>query len=329
MGNLAKDTTEIDLWAFDDIEAEEGSEALSPPPRTADSILPVPRDADKIKARQPKEPAPAKADGKLDRIKVNVGKPQMRAQSGSVAGMAKPGNDFDDLDHWDEPEALAAEIEELPEIEPPPVTPAEPAAREKIAPIAETQDEFSPVIAENSTPVSLRPRLNLTAIERVGLVALAVMLLVGGVAIFLGTISRLPTGDLAKANDFPIQGKQFQIQSADTYWRAPKSDDPVRRDTQLIPVLAMDSSGGPAAIRVFFRNGDGEFVGDAVTRTLKSGGKFEIAATAGFDDVGMHAAYRAGQSKPWTIEILEAPSENSPATEFKKLFELHVSPDRR
>ena len=54
-----------------------------------------------------------------------------------------------------------------------------------------------------------------------------------------------------------------------------------------------------------------------------------IPATAGFDDIGMHAAYRTGGTKPWTVEIYEAPSENASGKEFTKLFETHISTDRR
>jgi len=70
-------------------------------------------------------------------------------------------------------------------------------------------------------------------------------------------------------------------------------------------------------------------MGDAVNRTLQPGVPLQIAATAGFEDVGMHAAYRTGQSKPWTIEVLEAPSEGALNSEFRKLFEINISTDRR
>ena len=54
-----------------------------------------------------------------------------------------------------------------------------------------------------------------------------------------------------------------------------------------------------------------------------------LAATAGFEDIGMHAAYRTGQSKSWSVEVREAPSEDSPVQDFKKLFEMSISTDRR
>jgi hypothetical protein len=54
-----------------------------------------------------------------------------------------------------------------------------------------------------------------------------------------------------------------------------------------------------------------------------------VAATAGFEDVGMHAAYRTGQSEPWSVQVYEAPSEDTPGPAFKKLFEMNVSTDLR
>ena len=62
---------------------------------------------------------------------------------------------------------------------------------------------------------------------------------------------------------------------------------------------------------------------------VSGGAPIQFAATDGFNDPGMHAAYRTGQAKPWTIEVFEAPSEDSAAGEFKKLFEMNIASDRR
>ncbi len=138
---------------------------------------------------------------------------------------------------------------------------------------------------------------------------------------------------MTKETDFPIKGGKFVVNSAVTYWREPVTSggkiDTVRRDTLLIPEIDLSTSGGAAGMRVFFRDGDGELVGDVVTRTVKGDMKFQVAATAGFDDLGKYAAYRTGQGKPWTIEVLEAPAEDSPTEEFKKLFEMKISTERR
>lgn len=177
---------------------------------------------------------------------------------------------------------------------------------------------------------SLRPRLGLSLVERVGLIALAVLLVGGGIAVYVNTVSQLPSGDSRlQADDFPVKGKYLTMVSADSFWREPKAEDSARRGTQLIPVAEFTTTGGPAALRVFFRDANGDLVGDGVTRLARPGEPIRIAATAGFDDLGMHAAYRTDKKHPWIIEVHEAPSENSSAAEFLKLFEMKVAPDRR
>jgi hypothetical protein len=178
------------------------------------------------------------------------------------------------------------------------------------------------------------PQFGLSPIERLGLAVLAALLLIGGGVVFFHTVLRLPTeAERVKSGDFPIKGQHVVIESADTFWRAPiragTGIETFRRGTQLLPVLTLTSSAGPGAVRLFFRNPEGQVMGDAVTRTLQPGVPLQIAATAGFEDVGMHAAYRTGLSKPWTIEVLEAASESSPKGDFKKLFEINISTDRR
>lgn len=338
LGNLIKDTTEQDLWAFDDLDPA-AEEAAGAPPKPAGPGIPAPRDVEKMKVRQLVDNPGSKPVSYQESVNVNVGKSRPVGPAGPSKGQSKPGQEFDELDHWDEPEA-ARPLPEIPveKFAPSPVEPPPPATAKTqpvvtpppVTPPADSQDEFSPVVPANATPVSLRPHLHLSKVERLGLVALTALLLIGGVMIYLNTINRLPTATgRVKATDFPIQGQHLAIVSADSFWRAPKAADTVRRGTQLVPVAELTSSGGPGAIRVFFRNDDGDLIGDAVTRHLQSGTKLQIAATAGFDDVGMHAAYRTGDGKPWTIEVFEAPTENTPGPDFKKLFEMDVASDRR
>lgn len=324
LSNLPKDTTEHDLWAFDDIDSLE-EEATVVLPKSPESGIPVPRDPEKMKIRQLGDPALSKTGGNYESVRVNVSTNRPKVPIASTTGQSEPGREFDDLDQFEEPEAARPVVQTPPETAALAVAPAPPTT-----PPADSRDEFSPPVRDNLTPVSLRPRLNLTNFERLGLVALVVLLLIAGTMFFLNTINRLPTGsNLVKANDFPIRGSHLTIVSADSFWRMPKTADTVRRGTQLIPVVDLTTSGGPAAIRVFFRNSDGDVIGDAVTRFIKSDGKLQVAATAGFDDVGMHAAYRTGDNKPWTIEVLEAATENAPGPEFSKLFEMNISTDRR
>jgi hypothetical protein len=344
LDDFLKDSNELDLWAFDEIEPVE-EKPVKPPSRSSSSDIPAPREARKKKAPEPEAPFPEKTLGSRNSIQVNVSSkdPRPKSQSTGAPMKSKPGDDFDDLDHWDEPDSVAP----LPEIEP--EIPSEPAVPkesvvESVEPeitppvvaavIAGDVDEFSPVVPENATPISLVPHLGLSKVERIGLWALLGVLLIGGGILYFATIHRLPTETVrVRQGDFPVKGRHLTILSADTFWRAPIMEGPnvetFRRGTQLLPVVTLAASGGPAAVRLFFRNEDGLVMGDAVTRTIQSGVPLEIAATAGFEDVGMHAAYRTGQSKPWTIEVFEAPAATSPNPDFKKLFEIDISTDRR
>lgn len=339
MGNLAKDTTELDLWAFDDTESPENPETVAP---TAEAPVPEPEPVEKLKVRQIKSSASPRSSQSNEGIQTNVSRIRPKSSAGvSPALSSKAGDDFEDLDHWED-NAPSPELEKISEAEPVPLeTSIEPALPVSIppsvvttAPEADNSDEFSPAPLGNAAPAPIRPRLNLTKVEWVGLLALFAILVLGAGSVVIFSLGRLPTESArAKAKDFPIKGQFVKILSAESYWRAPildgKTPDIVRRGTVLLPVVNLAIGDGAAAIRVIFRKDDGESIGDTVTRKVQSGQKLEVAATAGFDDIGMHSAYRTGESKPWIIEVYEAPTVDSPNNAFKKIFEMNISTDRR
>jgi hypothetical protein len=339
LGNLAKDTTELDLWAFDDTESQEPPFAETP---ATDLAVPAPRPLDKLKVRQIKESSSIKSSGSKDRVQTNINKIRPKSSAGGPASLStKPTDDFDELDHWEETAAISRPIEMPEEIEPDP---------EKIVEIQKTADpaphappsgsqandaeEFAPALPEKPIAESLHLKMNLTKLERIGLVALLAVLVTGAASIVIYSLGRLPTESAqVRSTDFPFKGKQLSITSADTYWRAPviegNTPDVIRRGTVLIPVVKLTTADGSGAIRVIFRNHDGESIGDIVTRGVENGQSLEIAATAGFDDLGMHAAYRTGETKPWIVEVYEAPAAAAANDQFKKLFQMNVSTDRR
>jgi hypothetical protein len=347
LGSLIQDTTELDLWAFDEEEGAPDEHENPQPtvltPRSSVTNVPAPRVPLTNKPLASEDASRPAAGEELIRINVNKQLAKNRPVV-QLTGPATPEGEFDDLEQWDHvphqaqspPAPVIAEpVRQEPVVvaEPPvavvPEPPSVPSASAK-----PDDDEFNPVVRENAVPISLRPRLKLSGIERVGLISLLALILAGGGGVLVISMNRLPSETKrVKANDFPIQGKHLTIASAQSYWRAPvlegSSLDTVRRGTQLLPVLEITVTGGPAAIRVLFRNEDRAVVGDAVSRTVTGGGTLKIPATAGFDNLGMHAAYRTGESKPWTIEVLEAASEDTTGKGFKKLFELNISTDRR
>jgi hypothetical protein len=169
----------------------------------------------------------------------------------------------------------------------------------------------------------------LSKIEKIAIFLLCSALLLGAALTLVHFSSRVPTRPLiADKVDFPVSGKIVTITAASTYWRKPVTSgdgaDVVRRDTQLIPVLKLNLSSKTGVIRVFFRNEDGLLVGDAITRSVAGDSETTVAATAGFEDLGMHAAYRTGSGNRWLAQVFEAPSATSSREDFSMVLEMEI-----
>jgi len=192
----------------------------------------------------------------------------------------------------------------------------------------------SPPATSIPTPAEAVKELSkgLSKVERLGLAGFLVLLAAGIIFFFANSINKLPEDQKPLTpGDLPIAGDKISADKIRSYWREPNAagGETFRRGTLLLPVVELGVSGGPGAVRVFFRDSDGATVGDAVTRAVSGESTVTIAATAGFDDQGMFAAYRTGETKPWKIEVFEGPSTNASGGEFKKLFEMPISTQRR
>jgi hypothetical protein len=323
LSDVVQGAVEHDFWSM-----EETNPALPELPaarlKVPVTMLPASEELEKPKVRQLMDTTSLESKETEIVTKVSVKKLRTPLGPSAMGGLKKPGQDFDDLDSWGEtpPEPLVITIgpnlRPTPEIQPTDA-PVQVAAATK-------QGEISPTAQRDPGPQRTLSRMNLSILERCGLLLLLGLLGAGGVAVYFFTVHRLPSeSGFTKSNSFPLQGQHLSVLAAASYWRAPNASDTARRGTVLLPVLTLKSSGGSAAIRVFFRNSEGELVGDAVTQSTKDGGELEIPATAGFDDRGMHAAYRTGQGPPWTVEVWEAPSGKSTTADFKKLLTMPVS----
>ena len=272
---------------------------------------------------------------------------------------------FADLEHWDIPapapfkapdEAAFAGFpekadfnpEEEPKesssvISPTPGQPSRPRAAEAPAarpspanPVVTTNpdSEFAPTVNPDAKPVSLRPRLKLTLLETIGMVCLVLALLAGGGWVYHNTLGRIGNADASHGKiEFPVRGKHVTITKLVSYWRAPITTgdkrEIVRRGVVLVPVVEVTLSGGPGAIRFLFNDTNGKKAGDPKTCSVSGETTLTIAATDGFEDVSMHAAYRIDLTKSWDLRIAEAPAENSPSAEFKELLKAPISPEIR
>ena len=189
-------------------------------------------------------------------------------------------------------------------------------------------EEKKPAVVIPSSVIP--PSVAFTKIEKIAISALCAIGVVGAIFVLMHFSSTIPTRALiAEKIDFPVFGKIIKIIDANTYWREPLttdgSGDVVSMESKLIPVLKLNLGSKSGAIRVFFRNDEGFVVGDGITCTLKGEPELIITATAGFEDEGMHAAYRVGDGKDWIVQVFEGPSATAPVEKFHKVLEMEMS----
>ena len=336
---LSKQSSEEDLWDID-IDSEPSPPAVEKLYPSREPPAPPKSKAPQAIERSPR-PLPASPLGAEPNVRRSAVSTRKTKET-NPSRRAKPLDDIGELEASDAPPQEPA-LPSVPDSPPHPakVIAAPPVAKaeeELIVPDSHEDEtalesELSPPIAVEVDHRPISARLKLSKLEKIGLAALACALIATGIFLLTTTFSHIQTqSDRAEKPSFPIKGSHVRILNAGSYWRDPIRSGPgaetVRRETKLLPVLTLELDGGPCAIRAFFRNDQGDFIGDGVTRSASSG-TLEIPATAGLDDLGAHAAYRTGETKPWKIEVFEAPSLDSPRQEFKKLLDLTISTDRR
>lgn len=318
---------EMDLWDLETSSTPKNLPALEPRSKAdkspdnketpgKDAPKPARTETDKDKPSPVSAPASSKLGSEFDDLD-SLDSLEMEEEPVSPA----PSPDSDPPDAGESPEAPEAAEEEMEDGdgEKPPET--EPSAA-------------APGAAETGT-LSLPGLLpKLSRLEKIGLGVLLGVLAIGSILVLTHWFSRLPSESAkVESSDFPIKGEKVTATSVETYWRAPVAEGPdadrFRRGTELLPVANLSFKGGPAAVRIFFRNGENQIVGDPITRAVSGDTSLKIAATAGFDDVGMHAAYRTGESRMWTLQVFEAPGVESPGSDFEPLFETFISGERR
>lgn len=336
-------------------EPEAGPEAAPEAAATLES--PMPRGlTSPVKPLTPRPPQPDEI-GELDADEPELGHRPKAPSTDEVVTLTSP---IDEEPAAEEklaapavtaaPEAPAAAVE-TPEKAAPPAEPEPEPELETKAEDVVAEQPASPAPRENRprsaatavAPGSLpHPRLNRR--EVIGIASFAVVVMIAAVWVlshFFGQLSF--TRDSDHRPDYPLKGELARVVSAATFWREPvrsgDNRDVARREVVLIPVLELtldpEHSGG-GALRVIFRNGEGQPVGDPISRSFGAG-RFEandsstiaFAATDGFTSDGDFQAYRTGKGKLWTADVLEGPPGDSPASAYKKLSSIPILPERR
>lgn len=261
--------------------------------------------------------------------------------------------DREDFSDDDENAVLVVIPEEEDELAPVPATPTPVAAPSNKVEAVEISPETDAVPAETrrnrpKTPaaetVAANPWFRPSRRDVFAIGGFAFILLLTGIWVISRFSAHLHfQSSVVEMPDYPLKGEHAVISNGETYWREPVRDGPsrdvARREVAMIPVLELTLDSGKSsagALRVIFRNAEGEAVGDSITRSF-AGGRFDASgdakiafpATDGFLEEGTFNGYRTRTGKPWMVEVLEGPSSDSPAGSFKKLADVPVLPQRR
>jgi hypothetical protein len=318
IAKASTEVTETDLWDLDSddsdstphAESETGDTRALPARRTSESNL---------KSKKPTErkiDVPAVAPMETAAAEPKPTKKYKGSQTPTQKSAAEKNSP-----------TLDTETTAEPEPEPEPETKAEPSTDGK--------DNDTTAPDSDGSPAEKAPFLSsLTKIEKIAISALFAVLALAATFAIIHFSNRVPTrSPISEKIDYPVNGKLVEIRAASTYWRAPitsgENYDVVRRGTALIPVLKLSLHSKPCAIRVFFRDQDDIVIGDGITREISGVTELILPATAGFDEMGMHAAYRTGESEPWTVQVFEGPSRNADRKDFSKILDTQISTDRR
>lgn len=168
-------------------------------------------------------------------------------------------------------------------------------------------------------------------LEQVSCVLIALGVVGFSSAVFFPALYDFPQDEpYLESNDFPVSGKNIQVRKAETYWREPimigADADTVRLGVALLPVIDMELGDASGMIRLLFRNSEGRLVGDAQSMAVKGGSSVSLSSTTGLEDSGMFSAYRIGETKPWTVEVFEAPSADAAPNSYELVFKMTIAP---
>lgn len=350
LSKQANDFTEMDLWDLDakwdtrtsPPESAEGSGGRIPTQRAFISRIQTRKPANlrpvssAAEEKSESHPAPAEPhDSKAVIAEPSVSAPasegpsasrKQRADKKSYISAKRPAKQTEPAKQTDAESGIEADLDAAVEI---PKDVQEPDVQEPVVQETHEPQKVDPAPADQS-PVPAVPSIgSLSKIEKIAVFLLCSALLLGAALTLIHFSSRVPTRPLISEKvDFPVSGKIVRITAASTYWRKPITSgdnaDVVRRDTLLIPVLKLSLGSKTGAIRVFFRNEEGSVVGDVITRSVAGDSEITVVATAGFEDLGMHTAYRTGSGKRWHAQVFEAPSATASRDDFTMMLEMEI-----
>lgn len=179
------------------------------------------------------------------------------------------------------------------------------------------------------TTKSLNP-LELVALVILGLASLVGLIYFRGLA---SSKAEPKTDYSLSAIPFPAKGSLLTLGNVHARWREPQAGDVARPDSKLLPSVDIELAGGTGVAKVFFRNQDAKIQGDVLVYkvsngTMNGGKSFTAVATEGYANPMDLEWVRAGQQKPWHVQIYDCPKEDSSLSESSLIAEFEMPHDQ-
>lgn len=327
MNDLARETTEEDLWDLEGQEPQTPSKQTEPEPEQPTEPE---KPSEPEQASEPEKPVqpepPKKPEPPVEAKQPTQPEPTPEPQPAESTSDGVPGLFDDTPSNIDE--AAPADTAQ-------PKQQSEPAVENQPseAPAAPEPTPETPTDEEAEEPVKKLGAKDWLIYG--GVAVAAVITLVWFTSSLLSGVTTKRIGD--DKPDLPAKGQFCSIASADTYWRAPVREgdnrDNAKPEVILIPVvdIGLTGEGAQGVLRILFLDEHGNYVGDPITKSFENG-KFksnnsetlEIASTDGFTTNSDFHAYRLNNN-PWTVEILEGPSANAEGSRFQSILSVEIS----
>lgn len=122
----------------------------------------------------------------------------------------------------------------------------------------------------------------------------------------------------------PLAGHFTRVNSVKTFWVTGNQG-------RILPAieLQMQSVGKKGSVlRFFFRNEEGDIVGDTKTLPCGDSQQVRVVSTAGFSRESSFQAYQIEEGNSWKVEVLEAHDADAPRSDFRSLFKVPISAQR-
>ncbi|NWK54327.1 hypothetical protein HW115_01800 [Verrucomicrobiaceae bacterium N1E253] len=150
------------------------------------------------------------------------------------------------------------------------------------------------------------------------------------------------------AIQLPLQGEFISISDFSTHWVSASQFKEIKMGAKVLPAASMtldDASPSSGALRIYFRNVNGDYIGDSITLTVRDGQftnsnqpntRFDndhrtatVIASDGFHQEGDFNAYVLDEQMAWKIQVLEAKTSAAAGKDFEEIIHTKVGRQRK